>query len=561
VTDVPALRDLIEAERVRFEVPGCAVAVIVDGEVVLAEGFGVRDRGTGQPVTADTLFPIASDTKNFTAAAVCQLADEGLLDLDAPVRTYIPWFEMADAHATALVSARDLLGHRTGLPRHDLVWYGEGMKLTLEDVTRALRHLPLSRQLRQTWQYNNLCYSASGYLTEVVTGQDWSDVIRTRILEPLGMSATRFASEPWAEGDFATPYNLVKGELQPQVLPSSNKLLPPGGIVSNVRDLAAWALARLGRDEGRVLSDAALPQLHTPGMIGGTVSSQFPERQPLGYALGCQVESYRGTQIIRHGGNLVGYSSDVCVVPSLGAAVVTLTNMHGTPLRDAVALMVLDRVLGLTPAPWGERYHEILIAGREGKSAVEEHRAAKAQGRAPSRPLEEFAGSYEHPAYGTLTLDATGEALGVDFHGLGDRLRLTHRDRDVFELTLVEFESSLPVVFDTGKDAEVTGLRVQLEPMTDPILFAKARPPVTPGLLEQVAGTYTHGPVTVTVRVVEDQVTVSTPQLTLPLRALGGPAFDSPAMPAVRIEFLLSDDGQVTELLVDPMGRFAKVDS
>ena len=558
MTDVAALRELIEAERVRFDVPGCAVAVVVDGEVVLAEGFGVRDRETAQPVTAQTLFPIASDTKCFTAAALCQLADQGLVDLDAPVRSYIPWFEMADAHATALVSARDLLGHRTGLPRHDFVWYGEGLKLTLEDIARSLKHLPLSRQLRQTWQYNNNCYSTAGYLTEVITGQEWSEVIRTRILEPLRMTSTRFSSEPWAEGDFATPYNLVKDELQAQLLPAFDKLLPPGGIVSNVADLATWALARLGRSETEVLSESARQQLHTPVMIGGTVSSQYPERQPLGYALGCQVESYRGTQVIRHGGNLVGYSSDVCVVPSLGAAVVTLSNMHGTPLRDAIALMVVDRLLGLEPVPWGERYHEQLLAAREGKAAVDEHRAATTQGRPPSRDLEEFAGTYEHPAYGTFSLDARGGELVADFHNIGNRLRVSHRDRDAFALTLLEFDSTIPLTFDTGNDSEVTALRVQLEPMTDPIRFTKVPPPVTPGLLDQVAGSYTHGPVTVKVRVVDGQVIVSTPPLTLPLRALGGSVFDSPAMPAVRVEFLLSESGTVTELLVDPLGRFSK---
>ncbi|HVA61542.1 MAG TPA: serine hydrolase [Mycobacteriales bacterium] len=562
MTDVQALRDMIEAERVRFDVPGVAVAVVVDDELVLAEGFGVRDRETGAPVTPQTLFPIASDTKCFTAAMLCSLADEGVLDLDAPVRSYIPWFAMNDPHASELVSTRDLLSHRTGLPRHDFVWYGE-TDLDLEDVVRALPHLASNKQLRQAWQYNNLAYSTAGYLTEQLTGQAWVQAVRTRLLEPLGMKSTVFSARAAADGDYAFPYNKVAGELTRQVLPADSKLGPPGGIVSNVEDLSRWVLARLGKEvEGaRPLSDTALTQLHSPAMVGGVGGIEFSERQPMGYALGCQVESYRGHRIVRHGGNLVGYSSDVCIAPDLGAAVVVLTNMHGTALRDAVPLMVLDHVLGIDPVAWGERYHTLMTAMLEGKAAATEHRAEAALGRPPTRRLDEFAGRYHHPAYGTLTLTAAGDRLAVDFHGLADRISVSHRDRDVWDLNLLEFELSVPLVFRTGSDAEVTGLSIPIEPLVDPVAFTKSAPPVSPGLLERISGSYTFGPLTAQVRVVEGNIEVSIPGAPkLPLAPLGGNAFRSPAMSTVRAEFERAEDGAVTRLVIEPIGIFTKDD-
>jgi CubicO group peptidase (beta-lactamase class C family) len=549
------LRELIEAERVRFDVPGVGVAVIADGEVLFAEGFGTRDVASGAPVTGQTLFPIASDTKCFTAATLCALADEGLVDLDAPVREYVPWFRMHDQHATELVSARDLLSHRTGLPRHDFVWYGEGLDLTLEDVTRALRHLPLSKQVRQTWQYNNNCFNVAGYLTEQLTGLSWSEAVRSRILDPLGMKATGFDAREVADGDFATPYNKIKGELKAQVLPASDKLGPPGGIVSNAEDMARWVLARLGKevDGTRVLSDGALAQLHTPTMIGGTLGSNYPERQSLGYGLGCQVEAYRGHRIVRHGGNLVGYSSDVCVAPSLDAAVVVMTNLHGTGLRDALALMVLDRIAGLEPVAWGERYHEVMTAMLAGRDEVADRRAANAGGRPPSRPLEEFAGVYTHPAYGALTLAVEGESLAVGFHGLGDRLRVEHRDRDAFDLHLVELDLRLPVVFTTDSDDTVTGITVPFEALVPAIPFDKQPPAITEGLLDRIEGVYEKGPIKVQVAVVNGVVQITAPGAgTLALTPKGGNVFVAPSMPAVRVEF---EDDQV---VVEPLGIFPR---
>src|SRR5580692_3208064 len=355
MADIGAIRHLIEAERVRFAVPGVAVAVVHDGKLVLCEGFGHADLEAGRPVGANTRFPLASDTKAFTAATLCLLADAGLVDLDAPVRQVLPWFAMHDPHATALITPRDLLSHRTGLPRHDLVWYGDNV-MSLEETTRRLRHLPMSRPLRTSWDYNNLCYIAAGYLTEVLAGLRWHEAVSTHLLRPLGMSDTVFSVQDAGLGQVAQPYKATAGGFARQALPAkatADKAGPAGGIVSSIADLAQWLLARLGRRTD-VLPGSTLEQLHRPAMLGGIAVDRFAEIASLGYGLGCQVESYRGQRIVHHGGNIVGFSSDVCVVPGADIGIAVLTNLDGSYLRLPLMYGIIDLLSGNGGGAGGE---------------------------------------------------------------------------------------------------------------------------------------------------------------------------------------------------------------
>lgn len=558
MVDVAELRELIVAEQERFGVPGLALAVVKDGEVLLCEGFGLRDIEHVEPVTADTHFPIASDSKAFTAAVLCHLADQGTLDLDQPVRELVSWFQMYDPTATALVSTRDLLSHRTGLPRHDFVWYGRP-DVTNESVVRALRHLQPNKQLRQTWQYNNLCYMTAGYLTEVLTGKTWGQAIHDQLLNPLAMTATVLNPHDPSIKELAQPYKDVKGTPVLQAFPEKNEEAgAAGGIVSTASDIARWLLARLGGSP-EVLSADALAQLHGPAMIGGTVATTFPERQPIGYALGCQNESYRGHRLVRHGGNLVGFSSDVSVLPSAGIGIAILTNLHGTSLRDALPLMIYDRLLGLEPVAWGERYYEQMSALLKGRDDALEHHAAEPAGTPSSRSLDEYAGTYEHPAYGTFGVTHDGERLIPDFHGLGDLHRLDHRNQDGFDLFLVEFDTNVPLTFTQDSTGAIDGLTAGLEPLVPPVRFTRLTPAPEAGLVEAMVGTYSLGPHKVVVRTRGDELVATVPNAgSLPLVSRGGRRFTSPAMPAISVEAQRDGSGVVTALVIEPIGIFAR---
>lgn len=174
-----------------WNVPGLGFAAVIDGEVVFAEGFGYRDLEGEQPMTADTLFAIGSTTKAFTTTVLGMLVDEGHLDWDEPVASYLPGFELADRHVSERLTPRDLVTHRSGLPRHDLLWYNNN-ELSRAEVVERLAYLEPSADLRAKYQYNNLMYLTAGHLIEVLTEESWEDAVRARLLGPLRMERTNF---------------------------------------------------------------------------------------------------------------------------------------------------------------------------------------------------------------------------------------------------------------------------------------------------------------------------------------------------------------------------------
>ena len=465
---VDALRAVVEAERQRFGAPGVAVAVVQDGEVLLAEGFGVGDVDSGAPVTATTPFPLASDTKAFTAATLCVLAEQGRIDLDAPIREHLPWFALRDPLASSQVSARDLLCHRTGLPRHDLVWAGETAR-SLEELGRAMQHLEPSQGFRQGWQYSNLAYNAAGHLVEQVAGRPYTEAVRQLLLQPLGMTAAGWDARA-VEASIALPYRSIEGRLVRQALPPSDSPGPSGGLVAHVEDVARWLLARLGG--GDVLSGEVLAELHAPVIALPAGPGAVPGVLPMGYALGCRVEAYRGHRWVRHGGSLIGYSSDVGVAPEAGIGIAVLSNLDMTSMPVALSHRLLDLLLDLEPGDSTSLLERDVAALAAYMTATREHGEA-ARRRPPSLAPDELAGTYRHPAYGDLEVVAVQDGITVRFHGISD-VAVAHRDRDVWDLTLVSMVT-FPMVFRTESDGEVSGVSIPFEPAVRPIEFERAR--------------------------------------------------------------------------------------
>ena len=555
------LRTLIEDERARFGVAGLSVVVVRDRELVLAEGFGHRDLEQDLPATPETLFAIASDSKAFTAALLATFVDEGRLAWDAPVRDVLPWFRMNDPHATELVSVRDLLAHRTGLPRHDALWFWGGAGPSSEEVVRRLRHLQPSAPLRQVWQYNNLCYTTAGYLAGVLDDSDWETALRSRVFDRLGMKRStlgRLAAE--ATGDAAVPYEDSTGENVAVPLVGDGSVGPAGGIWSNAQEMAAWVLARLEvplSDGTSFLSASALRELHAPAMVKPPTPLDLPGMHSLGYGLAADVASYRGHRLVHHGGNLHGFCSDVYLAPEDGHAVVVLANAHASGIRTALPLLVLDRLLGLDPEPWGERLQELMGAYMGGIREASAHQATAAPGRPPSRPLAELAGRYTHPAYDVFEVRVEGDALVPVWHDL-DSMSLRHHDRDAWDLLLGGHyeQTPMPFVFRSGYDG-VVGVEIGLEPAVDPVFFVREPPELEPAELERLAGRYVMGPLDVVVRIVDGGLVAEVAGAkAVPLTARDATHFDVPGKAGTRLEFVLADDGSVRQLVVQPAGVF-----
>src|SRR3954469_22944631 len=231
---------VVQRAMTAFEVPGISLAVVKDGRVVTAKGYGVRKLGEPAPVDAKTLFGIASNTKAFTATALGILVDEGKLRWDAPVIDYVPWFQMSDAYVTREMTVRDLLVHRSGLGlgAGDLLWWPSST-YTRGEIARRLRYIPLSTSFRSAYAYDNVLYLVAGEVIEAVSHQSWEDFVSTRILARVGMTTSNVRhSDAAKRGNVATPHAAVEGKVRPIAPFDSDNTNPAGGINSNAEDMA-----------------------------------------------------------------------------------------------------------------------------------------------------------------------------------------------------------------------------------------------------------------------------------------------------------------------------------
>lgn len=226
----------IERELETQKIAGAAVAVVVGDKVVLLKGYGWRDMAARRPVTPDTMFPIASITKQFTVASLGTLVRQGKLDWDKPVRDYMPDFRLHDDYATLRATPRDLVTHRIGLPRHDFAWFGSA--LSRDDLYKQLRHFSFSKDIRTRFQYNNFMFMTAGYLAGRLAGRSYEDHVRQSLLEPLGMTRTNFSLDEVAKDpDAATGYELDNEQkLVMDRYESAEQMAPTGGLNSTARD-------------------------------------------------------------------------------------------------------------------------------------------------------------------------------------------------------------------------------------------------------------------------------------------------------------------------------------
>jgi len=494
----------VEAQMKEWKVPGVAIAIVKDGKVVLERGYGQRDVKGALAVDAATLFAIGSSTKAFTALDLALLVDEGKLEWDKPVVSYMPDFKLQDETATKLMTPRDLLTHRSGLPRHDLMWYGSNA--TREEMYGRLQYLQPSASVRNRFQYQNLMVMTAGILAGELTGTTWEAFTRERILVPLGMESTVF-SVPDAEksGNVSKPYEL-KGdaeELTEMAYRDVQALGPAGTIFSSANDMAEWLKLQLGDgtlDGKPIVSGAQLAEMHKPQMVAES-PFVFPENPIVLYGLGWFVQPYRGHARIHHGGNIDGFSAMVSLMPDENAGAVILTNLNGNPLPMILSDAIHDRLAELEPVDWSGRYK----ARREQMKAMEKEsekarEGERRTGTKPSHPLADYAAEYEHPAYGVLTITVSGkpEALAMSYNGFEPAL--AHWHYDVFRVTESDLKGAL-VAFGGNLKGDIETVTVPLETTVDPIVFTR-KPPAAmyeAAFLDRFAGEYALGPQAITI--------------------------------------------------------------
>lgn len=542
----------------QWQAPGLAVAVARDGEIVLAQGFGLRDVARGLPVTPRTLFAIGSATKAFTTMSLGLLADEGKLDWDTPVKTYLPTFKLHDPFATERMTPRDLVTHRSGLPRHDLMWYGSG--LTRPEIVERLQYLEPNKDFRAVWQYQNLMYLVAGYLAGEIAGVEWEALVQERIFDRLGMTGSNFSAErAQAAADCARPYQEKDGTVNELPFRSLDEVGPAGSINSNLTDMSQWLLLHLykGKHRGEpFISEGQIAQMHTPQMVV-PAPGKYAELAPPSYGLGWGVQSYRGHAVVHHGGNIDGFSALVSFMPRERIGVIALTNLDGVPVPDIVAFHVYDRLLGLDEIPWNERFLEersaVKAAGEVSKAHEEAERVPDTH---PSHPLDAYAGEYAHPGYGTIVIAQEGDTLALRHGTFAGPLR--HRHYDTFEFNVELVDLRIPLTFATDAKGEIASIAAPLEPAVADIVFTRQPPRAMTEMafLERFVGTYELMGMTLSVALKDPH----TLQIVLPgqqiheLEPHQGTTFRRKGVSGFSIEFKKDAAGAVTEAVVTQPG-------
>ena len=442
----PDLDAYVAASMKTFEVPGMAVAIVKDGKIVVAKGYGVRKLGDPTPVDEFTMFGIGSNTKAFTTAALATLVDEGKLSWDDPVYQRLPGFVMYDPYVSHEMTIRDLLTHRSGmgLGEGDLLFWPHST-YTRDEIIYKLRFMKPASSFRSHYAYDNLLYMTAGQIIPAVTGVSWDDYIRQRIFAPLGMTHSTVTNSTIKEGDnVAFPHSRMDGKLQVIHFEVLDNAGPAGAINSGAADMAKWVQLQLNRGkfvdrEGHLFTEQRSKEMwsaQTILPIGdpppplAALKANFAD-----YALGWGLRDYHGRKLVGHTGGVAGFVSRVMLVPEENLGVVVLTNAEEGGAFDSILYHVLDYYFHLPPTDW--------IAGYKALKDAEEKDAAETMKRAegaraadsnPSLPLNKYAGVYNDAWYGPITIRVEKGALVITFDHtptmIGD---LQHWQHDTFK--------------------------------------------------------------------------------------------------------------------------------
>ncbi len=469
------LGDDVQRALKAFDVPGMAIAVVKDGKVVVAQGFGVRKLGEPTPVDGKTLFEVASNSKAFTAATLAMLVDEGKIAWNDPVTKHLPGFQMYDSYVTGQMTVRDLLTHRSGLGlgAGDLLWW-PSTQFSTDEIIEKLRYVKPATSFRASYAYDNLLYIVAGKIIAEKTGKPWGQAVQERILTPLGMSGTKTSvSDMLASSDYSAPHSKIHDKIsvvKPMPVPNAVGAV---GINTSAEDIARWMNLLLNQgktEEGK--------QLISAKQVAELWSEQtpMPIREPkaplaatkpnfLSYGLGFQLRDYKGRKIAMHGGALQGFYSTVLMVPEEKLGIAILTNAENSPAMASLYYTLLDRILNVPQkTDWIAVYAEQEAAmHKEELERQSKERTARAASSKPSLPLASYDGEYEDAWYGKASIRAEGGKHIMRFERTPDLSgELEHFQHDTFIVRWKErnFNADAYVTFALNPDGSIERMKM-----------------------------------------------------------------------------------------------------
>lgn len=559
-----------------FQTPSFAVSVVAKDQIIYAKGFGYRDYEKKIPADANTLYAIGSCTKAFTTAILGILREQDLVDFDESPRTYVPYLQFYNDEMDNGIVVKDLMSHQTGLPRHDLSWYLNPSQDKKELIERVAHQEPFTG-VRQAWYYNNFMFLAQGLIAEEITGKTWEENVAEQIFKPLGMTRSNLSIDELEKKDnIAVGYELDQDlEISKMDYYHIAGMSPAGSINSSVNEMANWVTTWI--NGGIFQGDTILPAdfvraaISSQSVIGAALPGQeHPDLHFNNYGLGWFLSSYKGHYRVQHGGNIDGFSANTCLFPSDSIGIVVLTNQNGSPVPSVVRNIVADRVLGVERSDWIKELKAQIDEGRKNQQQALANRvSSRKTGTKPSHVLQEFAGEYQHPGYGTFKLEVANDSLFAQFPI--KRFWLKHFHYDVFEpfeVTPSGVDTNglgagfdLKMNFVSDNLGEISGMFLKAEPALDPIEFKRTPTAmaVDAAVLKKYVGEYELPGMTAKVYIKnEATLYVFVPgQPEYELLPTGPQKFTFKTLQGFHLEFKSDDKNSIASVLfIQPNGTF-----
>jgi CubicO group peptidase (beta-lactamase class C family) len=554
-----------------------AVAVVEKNKVIYQKGFGYRDLEKKLPVTPNTLFAIGSCTKAFTASLLGVLQRDGKVDFDKPAHLYLPTLGFYNDALNNGITLRDMMSHRTGLPRHDYSWYFFSTA-SRDSIIQRIRYQEPNAGLRDKWQYNNFMFTAQGAVAEKLTGKTWEQNIREKFFTPLGMHQSVFSVMDMQRApDAALGYNVHKDSIIKKV-PYYNidAMGPAGSINSSVADMARWVqlwIAGGKWDSTEILPPSYVTEAMTAQAIvgAGLPTKERPDVQFSTYGFGWFLSSYRGHYRVEHGGNTDGFSASTSFFPTDSIGIVVLTNQGRSTIPGIVRNMIADRLLNLKPYNWSsdmKRDREKAKAAE--REAQKSKTAATKAATKPTHSLKDYEGTYMQPGYGTINVYLKKDSLFA--RAAEHTLWLKHDNYDVFDFFEVlpgediDTADSGParMQFQLSKTGDIESLAIDLEASLKPLVFTRQLPKkeVAKEDLQKYTGDYDLGGTIINVYIKgEKTLYMLVPgQPEYELAATDTNRFALKALSGYTVQFAVNDKGIVTvATFQQPNGHFKAV--
>ncbi len=479
-----SIDSVVEKTLKTFDVPGIAVAVVKDGKIIHEKGYGVRSLNTMQKVNEHTLFGIASNSKAFTVASLGILMDEGKLKWDDKVRDYIPEFKMYAPYVTEEFTIRDLLTHRSGLGlgAGDLMFWPDSNSFTIKDVIHNLRYLKPVSGFRTKYDYDNLMYILAGEVVKRASGMSWEEFIKSRILQPLGMTETAPSfSKVVNKSNVIDPHAPVNGKVQVIRRDWSEVANSAGGIYSNVHDMCKWIIMQMNNGkygdnlQKQLFSKDVHEDMWTPQTIIPVSGSSPYNTHFAAYGLGWFLSDVSGYKQATHTGGLAGIVTQVTLIPELKLGIIVFTNQQSGAAFYSITNTIKDSYLGVHGNDWVDFYHKRVMANEANAKKITDDiwNDINAQQKNVTAKMNgiDFTGTYNDPWFGDVVISMKNGKLWFDskrsflltgemFPYKGNTFIVKWNERS--------FDADAYVMFDLDKDGKPSGIKMKpISPLTD----------------------------------------------------------------------------------------------